>query len=42
MFMLIDCDNFFVSCERIFRPGLKNRPVVVPSSKRRLRHRPLL
>lgn len=32
MFMLIDCDNFFVSCERIFRPGLKNRPVVVLSS----------
>ena len=33
MFMLIDCDNFFVSCERIFRPGLKNRPVVVLSMK---------
>ncbi len=32
MFMLIDCDNFFVSCERIFQPRLKNRPVVVLSS----------
>lgn len=32
MFMLIDCDNFFVSCERIFQPKLKNRPVVVLSS----------
>lgn len=29
---LIDCNNFFVSCERIFRPDLKNRPVVVLSS----------
>lgn len=32
MYMLIDCDNFFVSCERIFQPQLKNRPVVVLSS----------
>lgn len=29
---LIDCNNFFVSCERIFRPDLENRPVVVLSS----------
>lgn len=32
MFALIDCDNFFVSCERIFQPKLKNRPVVVLSN----------
>ena len=32
MFMLVDCDNFFVSCERIFQPFLKNRPVVVLSN----------
>ncbi len=32
MFMLIDCDNFFVSCERVFRPELKRRPVVVLSN----------
>lgn len=32
MYMLIDCDNFFVSCERIFQPRLKNRPVVVLSN----------
>lgn len=32
MFFLFDCDNFFVSCERIFRPNLKKRPVVVLSS----------
>lgn len=30
--MLIDCDNFFVSCERIFQPELKNRPAVVLSN----------
>lgn len=30
--MLIDCDNFFVSCERIFQPQLKNKPVIVLSN----------
>ena len=29
---LIDCNNFFVSCERLFRPDLKDKPVVVLSS----------
>jgi DNA polymerase V len=29
---LLDCNNFFVSCERLFRPDLKLRPVVVLSS----------
>lgn len=32
VFALIDCDNFFVSCERLFRPDLQTRPVVVLSS----------
>lgn len=32
MFALIDCNNFFVSCERLFRPDLAERPVVVLSS----------
>lgn len=32
MYFLIDCDNFFVSCERIFQPKLKDRPVVVLSN----------
>lgn len=32
MFALIDCNNFFVSCERIFRPDLEGKPVVVLSS----------
>lgn len=29
---LIDCNNFFVSCERVFNPALRNRPVVVLSN----------
>jgi len=29
---LIDCDNFFVSCERLFRPELTHHPVAVLSS----------
>ena len=32
LFALVDCNNFFVSCERIFRPDLNGRPVVVLSS----------
>lgn len=32
MFGLIDCNNFFVSCERLFKPWLMNRPVIVTSS----------
>lgn len=32
MFFLVDCDNFFVSCERVFQPYLKNHPVVVLSN----------
>ena len=31
MFALADCNNFFVSCERVFRPDLNGRPVVVLS-----------
>lgn len=29
---LLDCNNFFVSCERLFRPDLIGKPVVVLSS----------
>lgn len=32
VFALIDCNNFFVSCERLFRPDLVGKPVVVLSS----------
>lgn len=31
MIGLIDCNNFFVSCERVFTPRLEGRPVVVLS-----------
>lgn len=29
---LIDCDNFFCSCERVFRPDLRDKPIVVLSN----------
>jgi len=32
---LMDCNNFFVSCERVFRPDLRNRPVGVLSNNDR-------
>ncbi len=32
MIGLCDCNNFFVSCERVFNPSLNGRPVVVLSS----------
>ena len=32
MFALVDGNNFYVSCERVFRPSLNGRPVVVLSS----------
>jgi len=31
-FALVDCNNFYVSCERLFRPELRGRPVVVLSN----------
>lgn len=31
MYALVDCNNFFVSCERVFRPDLHDKPVVVLS-----------
>ena len=30
-YALCDCNNFFVSCERVFRPDLEGKPVVVLS-----------
>lgn len=32
MYALIDCNNFYVSCERLFRPDLNSVPVVVLSN----------
>ncbi|MBQ2322278.1 MAG: Y-family DNA polymerase [Bacteroidales bacterium] len=32
LYGLMDCNNFFVSCERVFRPDLEGKPVVVLSN----------
>lgn len=32
VFALIDCNNFYASCERVFRPALRTRPLVVLSN----------
>lgn len=32
MYALVDCNNFYASCERLFQPHLENRPVVVLSN----------
>lgn len=32
MFALIDCNSFYASCEQVFRPELRSRPVVVLSN----------
>ena len=32
MFALIDCNNFYASCERVFNPSLNGRPVLILSN----------
>ena len=32
MFALVDCNNFYVSCERVFNPAIRKDPVVVLSN----------
>ena len=32
MYGIIDCDNCYVSCERVFRPDLRDKPVVILSN----------
>ncbi len=32
MYALVDCNNFYASCERLFQPSLKNKPIVVLSN----------
>ncbi len=31
-FALVDCNNFYASCERVFNPALENKPIVVLSN----------
>ena len=32
MIALVDCNNFYASCERVFNPKIKNKPVIVLSN----------
>lgn len=32
MFALVDCNNFYASCERVFQPNLRDQPIVVLSN----------
>ncbi len=32
MYALVDCNNFYCSCEKVFNPGLEGRPVIVLSN----------
>ena len=32
MFALIDCNNFYASCERVFKPQLNGKPIVILSN----------
>jgi DNA polymerase V len=32
LFALVDCNNFYASCERVFNPALRHKPVVVLSN----------
>jgi len=31
-FALVDCNSFYVSCERLFNPLINNKPVIVLSN----------
>ena len=32
MYALVDCNNFYASCERVFNPNLRNKPIAVLSN----------
>ena len=32
MYALIDCNNFYASCERLFRPDLRDKPIIILSN----------
>ena len=36
MYALVDCNNFYVSCERVFNPILNKKPIVILSNNDRI------
>ena len=32
MFALVDCNNFYASCERVFNPSLRQKPIAILSN----------
>ena len=32
MYALVDCNNFYASCERVFKPNLRHKPIVILSN----------
>ena len=32
MFALVDCNNFYASCERVFQPQWEGKPIVILSN----------
>src|SRR3989338_7481778 len=32
MYAIVDCNNFYASCERLFNPSLQHKPIVVLSN----------
>ena len=32
MYALVDCNNFYASCERVFQPKLNGKPIVILSN----------
>ena len=32
MYALVDCNNFYASCERVFQPQLVGKPIVILSN----------
>ena len=32
MYALVDCNNFYASCERVFKPSLNKKPIIVLSN----------
>ncbi|MBY0486018.1 MAG: SOS mutagenesis and repair protein UmuC, partial [Flavobacteriaceae bacterium] len=32
MYALVDCNNFYASCERVFQPQLNGKPIVILSN----------